>query len=404
MYSALSKKLFASVIRENLGNRSLLIWGACRKCLDAAIELVGANGIHGFIDSDPAIRKEAFCGYPVYAPESLADSRASRYVLVPLYMHTDIVAALHAYGYRQDRDYVYPAADIHSITITSACGYQDVYGNQIIGNANNINITFQGYNSTVTIDEGFSSDGTSQLVVDSNCQVRFGTDTVIGSNCSLYFRNESDFSCNAHCQFGDYVYLVNKGQLQLGAQCVLDDYSHIYVTGNASFGDYFTLRNNSEFVIEGNFITGQYVFFQHHANVFVVPDTSLSIGDNSGFSWYVNILTGSGHSIIDRIHQMNLEELSSRTVTIGAHVWAASQVTILRGSRLADNTVISACSVVRSSTTPHSLYSGNPAKPIMRDIDWNFHPSLSFEEYGRLHGEDVPVRKVCALLDKYGNI
>ena len=50
-------------------------------------------------------------------------------------------------------------------------------------------------------------------------------------------------------------------------------------------------------------------------------------------------------------------------VTIGDHVWIASDVTVLRGVEIGEQCVVGTRSLVTKSLPPHTLAVGNPARP-----------------------------------------
>nr|WP_268998954.1 DapH/DapD/GlmU-related protein [Leptospira interrogans] len=55
---------------------------------------------------------------------------------------------------------------------------------------------------------------------------------------------------------------------------------------------------------------------------------------------------------------------SDDDVVIGNNVWLGSQVIVLKGVKIGDNSVIGAGSVVTKSIPENCLAAGNPAKPI----------------------------------------
>lgn len=99
-----------------------------------------------------------------------------------------------------------------------------------------------------------------------------------------------------------------------------------------------------------------------------IEGTKITIGSRCLFSGGVHARTGDSHSITD----LNGKRVNpSADITIGDHVWVGMNVTILKGSVVADSCVIGAASVVtRRFTTPNCALGGNPARVIREEIDW----------------------------------
>lgn len=60
----------------------------------------------------------------------------------------------------------------------------------------------------------------------------------------------------------------------------------------------------------------------------------------------------------------------SMPILIGDHVWLTQSVTILSGVKIGDGTIISACSLVKSSLPSFCVASGSPAQVTQRDVYW----------------------------------
>ena len=73
---------------------------------------------------------------------------------------------------------------------------------------------------------------------------------------------------------------------------------------------------------------------------------------------------GTGSRVFDSDqHDLDSEHPEiTQPVTIGSHVWIASDVTILRGVTIGDHSVIGTRSLVTRDIPPHTLAYGQPAK------------------------------------------
>jgi acetyltransferase-like isoleucine patch superfamily enzyme len=113
-----------------------------------------------------------------------------------------------------------------------------------------------------------------------------------------------------------------------------------------------------------------------------VPEAKISIGDNVGFSGttiqcYQEITIGDWCNIADAYlvdspsHPLSKDrrfvdpgDVSAAPVKIEENVWISTRVVIGHGVRIGKNSVVGACSLVRSSIPADSFYAGNPAKFI----------------------------------------
>lgn len=63
-----------------------------------------------------------------------------------------------------------------------------------------------------------------------------------------------------------------------------------------------------------------------------------------------------------------VDESEIKPVVIGNNVWIGAYCTILKGVTIGDNSIIGAHSVIVRDVQPNCIYSGNPARPTVRDI------------------------------------
>lgn len=114
----------------------------------------------------------------------------------------------------------------------------------------------------------------------------------------------------------------------------------------------------------------------------VVPEASITIGDNVGFSGttiqcYQEITIGDWCNIADAYlvdspsHPLSQDrrfmdpgDVSAVPVKIEENVWISTRVVICHGVHIGKNSVVGACSLVRSSIPANSFYAGNPARFI----------------------------------------
>lgn len=103
----------------------------------------------------------------------------------------------------------------------------------------------------------------------------------------------------------------------------------------------------------------------------------LQIGNGVFIGKDVIIRTSDGHAIIDPNTKLALNE--PKDVVIGNNVWIGARNMILKGSYIADGSIIGAQSVVNKKfKTPNVIIAGNPAKIVRENISWD---SRSYGEY-----------------------
>nr|WP_320010253.1 hypothetical protein [uncultured Desulfobulbus sp.] len=108
-----------------------------------------------------------------------------------------------------------------------------------------------------------------------------------------------------------------------------------------------------------NFTSGQ-VFCEGKAalsDTFFVDYAPVYIGENAGFSFQNTVVT-STHDPLDR------DRVLTQPIYLERNVWITTNVTILGGVRIGENSIIGAGSVVCRDIPPNVFAAGNPCKPI----------------------------------------
>jgi len=96
--------------------------------------------------------------------------------------------------------------------------------------------------------------------------------------------------------------------------------------------------------------------------------TTIRVGSGCLFSGGIHVRTGDSHSLVDlNGHRIN----PSRDIHVGDHVWLGRNVTLLKGSRVPDSSVVGTCAVVtKAFEIPHCVIAGNPARVVRENVDW----------------------------------
>jgi acetyltransferase-like isoleucine patch superfamily enzyme len=128
-----------------------------------------------------------------------------------------------------------------------------------------------------------------------------------------------------------------------------------------------------------------------NSSITVNPLAELKIGDNCGFSG-VSIYASKAIKIGDNVNigvncmiwdsdfhqviaaervQNDIHKIINREISIGSNVWIGGNAIILKGTRIGDNSVIAAGSVVSGKVPKNQVWGGNPAKFMYSIPDYN---------------------------------
>lgn len=99
----------------------------------------------------------------------------------------------------------------------------------------------------------------------------------------------------------------------------------------------------------------------------VIEGTKINIGEDCMFSGKIRLSTGDSHSIISDGKRIN----PSRDINVGNHVWVGTQVNMLKGSKISDNSIVGTCALVTSEFNECGVaVAGIPAKIVKTNVDW----------------------------------
>ncbi len=100
------------------------------------------------------------------------------------------------------------------------------------------------------------------------------------------------------------------------------------------------------------------------------PGSKIYIGQDCMFSTDIDVRTGDSHSIISRETGARINY--AQNVFIGDHVWIAAHSVLLKGTKIAQDSIVASGSVVtRKFETPGIIIGGNPSIQIREGITWS---------------------------------
>lgn len=122
----------------------------------------------------------------------------------------------------------------------------------------------------------------------------------------------------------------------------------------------------------GGICIGKHVTISGKTDIAVIEGRKVVIGDECLFSANIQIRVGDSHSIMDAATGKRINP--SKDVVIGNHVWIGNTVNILKGSVIADNSIVGTCSVVTGKLFPSNcIIGGSPAKVLKEGVNWDPH-------------------------------
>lgn len=107
--------------------------------------------------------------------------------------------------------------------------------------------------------------------------------------------------------------------------------------------------------------------FSANKNFFVSCNKEITFGDDCMLGWNVLLFDATGHVIF----KDGVQKESFRPIHIGNHVWLCAEVHVMKGSSIADGSVVGYRSLVTGRfVEPNSLVAGSPAQFVQSGIQW----------------------------------
>ena len=143
----------------------------------------------------------------------------------------------------------------------------------------------------------------------------------------------------------------NKGNIHFNGDAHFCQGAKIIVKKNASitFGDHFILNGDTQ----------------------LIARKSIYFGDNCLLSWGGIIMDTDFHSVYSEDYSEMKPENEDREVKIGNHCWLGCNVIVLKGVSLAENTIVSAGSVVKKKhAVSNCILIGD--QEVKNNINWHY--------------------------------
>lgn len=154
--------------------------------------------------------------------------------------------------------------------------------------------------------------------------------------------------------------LLKNSKIQISGTPSIEDSVKISCTdgGQLIVGIGVVFREGAEVVTRGGRISiGDNVHIGK--GVVIVSHESVQIGDGTQIAEYV-VIRDQDHDI--DLRPIHLGGFKTSSIKIGKDCWLGAKVTVLRGSKIGDGSVIGAHSLVRGVIQPYTLAVGCPAR------------------------------------------
>jgi acetyltransferase-like isoleucine patch superfamily enzyme len=145
------------------------------------------------------------------------------------------------------------------------------------------------------------------------------------------------------------------------------------------------LAKGSKLYINGNLILMNDVLIQANENAVITigkncfMNRTCSIVSHSSVTLGENVMLGEHVKIYDNDHAIEgatimRKKFVTQDVHVGDNCWLANNVVVLKGSKIGDNVVVGAQSLVRGVLDSNSIYAGIPCRKV-KDLKENEIPS-----------------------------
>lgn len=196
-------------------------------------------------------------------------------------------------------------------------------------------------NKIIIIDKNGNS---KNVIYVRGLQIKFqGKNSVVKLHTPLPRFKKSKIICgdNVKVEIGTSIYDINR--------------LIVYATGE-----------NCKCKIGTNFATTNFCNILLHRE----KNLKVKIGDECMFGTNIVLRTSDAHTIFNQ--ESRQIENKGKDIEIGNHCWFATDVTVLKGVKIADNNVVGTKSLVtKSCLSENTLLVGIPAKPVKYNIGWD---------------------------------
>ena len=168
------------------------------------------------------------------------------------------------------------------------------------------------------------------------------------------------------------VILVKGSNNKIDCNNTYIDKSSITITGDnncVSISEGVEMRN-ATIIIRGNgciLEIGKNTTFGGIRIVNVGKNNKISIGESCMFSDNIEVWASDTHPIFNKHGEWINKE---RPISIGNGVWVGSRVSILKGVKIGEGSIIGMGSLVTKDISHHTIAAGSPSRELVDGVSW----------------------------------
>jgi len=188
-----------------------------------------------------------------------------------------------------------------------------------------------------------------------------------GKNNQITVDTNSDLHINSKLHItgdGNIIHISPSSKLINQTIFIKKNNNKLFISDNSKMSGFLEfIGSNNELFIGKNTEIG-------NAKFFIAEQKKVYIGDECLLSWGIIFRTSDMHSIFDEKTKKRINY--GKDIIIGNKVWMSSEVLLLKGAQVLDNSIIGTRSVVSNVFDVSGvIIAGVPAKIIKKNICWD---------------------------------
>lgn len=364
--------LLFDFLKSNISERPVFIWGAWKIGKKVLEHLEMAEiPCAGFIDSQKM--GEKFCGCDVLDIDTVLEHYENPYLILSIVEHQSVLEKLG--NLKEFEDYLYLGKSVH---LCRCNNYFDVYGSRIEGKIEDTQVEMSG-GSLLKIEPGVKFGKNVKIICQLFSTITIKKGVTIQDNVTLSAKEQAVivFENKVTIEEGSYIEAKDDSIVSVGED----------ISGSEAKEDY--IRNPMETIIRkdstmiarerAKIRIGKRCGFGHELQVIVAHDTFFICSNDCVLSYQVNVRGNNGHKIFDL--EGKKAHIQKESVTLEPHVWIGMGVSILPGTHVGRNCIVGANSLTNKEYAVNSILAGQPAKEIKNNVNWNYKPFTTWEEF-----------------------
>lgn len=138
------------------------------------------------------------------------------------------------------------------------------------------------------------------------------------------------------------------------------------VSGSVSFGGRANIGHGSKISVRGSLTLG--ADFNMTAESTIVCAHSIAFGNDCLLSWDILVMDTDEHPLFNA---EGLRINADRPIIVGNHVWIGCKCVLLKGAEVPSNTVVAACTLLKSPIKgENQVVGGNPPTTLRDGVRW----------------------------------